>query len=152
MGRRDPSDFVESFSALSRCLRTLAAQAYATIEVGSTQAKFVRHIGRHSRISQANLARATATDPTLTSRALQTLIERGWVRRKRSEEDRREYVLELGAAGRRVLERVETARLGIADQVVAALDERDLEDFDRIAKKLLAALGGPAAGDTSPDA
>jgi hypothetical protein len=45
------------------------AQAYATLELGSTQARFLKHIGQHSRISQAELARLTETDPTLTGRA-----------------------------------------------------------------------------------
>jgi DNA-binding MarR family transcriptional regulator len=141
---RDPHEFIETFGALSRCLRSVAAQAYAALEVGSAQAKFLRHVGRHSHISQAGLARATDTAPTLTGRALETLIERGWIRRKRSEEDRREYVLELTASGQRTRQRVEDARDGIVGRVAAVLDERDLEDFDRIAKKILAALGGPA--------
>jgi DNA-binding MarR family transcriptional regulator len=137
-------EFIDSFGALSRCLRSLASQAYAAFEVGSAQAKFLRHIGRNSRISQADLARATDTAPTLTGRALETLVERGWVRRKRSEEDRREYVLELTASGQRTRQQVEEARKGILDRVTAVLDERDLEDFDRIVKKILAALGNPA--------
>ncbi len=144
MARRDPHEFVESFGAMSRSIRSVAAQAYATFEVGSAQAKFLRYIGRNSRISQADLARATATAPTLTGRALETLIERGWVRRKRSEEDRREYILELTASGQRTRERVEKAREGIVDRIAAVLDERDLADFDRIAKKILAAFGTSA--------
>jgi DNA-binding MarR family transcriptional regulator len=131
-----------------RCLRSVAAQAYATFEVGSAQAKFLRHIGKNSRISQADLARATDTAPTLTGRALETLVERGWVRRRRSEEDRRQYVLELTASGQRMRERVEEAREGIIEQLAAVLDERDFEDFDRIAKKILAAFEG-ANADTS---
>src|SRR5580704_20276 len=87
VARREPGEFLERFGTLSRCLRSAAAQSYATLDVGATQAKFLRHIGRHSRISQADLSRATATDPALTGRALETLIERGWVRRERSEED-----------------------------------------------------------------
>jgi DNA-binding MarR family transcriptional regulator len=137
---REPHEFLESFGALSRCLRAVAAQAYATFEVGSAQAKFLRHIGRHSRISQADLARATGTAATLTGRALETLIERGWVRRKRSEEDRRQYLLELTASGQRTRERVESARDGIGERIAAVLDERDLEDFDRIVKKIRAAF------------
>jgi DNA-binding MarR family transcriptional regulator len=144
--RRDPIEFIEQFGALKRCLTSLAAQAYASVEIGSTQARFLRHIGQRSRISQAELARATGTDPTLTGRALQTLIERGFVRRSRSDEDRREYVLELGASGRRAQERVEKVRAQLAARVVAALDERDLEDFDRIAGKLLAAFEAPVDG------
>ena len=125
-------------------------QAYATFEVGSTQAKFLRYIGRHSRISQADLARATATAPTLTGRALETLVERGWVRRKRSEEDRREYVLELTASGQRTRERVEEARERDRERIAAVLDERDVEDFDRIAKKILAAFEGAVESGVKP--
>ncbi len=143
--RRDPIEFVETFGAVKRCFTSLATQGYAVAEIGSTQAKFLRTIGRRSRISQAELARATSTDPTLTGRALQTLLERGWVRRERSDEDRREYVLELSAAGKRTLERVEKLRAEIAARVVAPLDDRDLEDFDRIAKKILAAFAAPTA-------
>jgi DNA-binding MarR family transcriptional regulator len=131
---------MDTFGALRRRVTAIATQAYASLELGATQAKFIRHIGLRSRISQAELARATSTDPTLTGRVLQSLIERGLVRRQRSDEDRREYVLELGAAGRRVQERVEKLRSELATRVVAALDERDLEDFDRIVKKILAAL------------
>lgn len=141
--RRDPGEFIDGFSALSRRLRSLAAQAYARAAIGSTQAKFVRHIGRRGGISQAELARATGTDPTLTGRALQTLIERGWVRRQRSATDRREYLLELGPAGKRVEGRVAKLRAELAKRVVAALDARDLEDFARITAKILAAFEDP---------
>jgi len=138
--RRQPHDFYERLGAVIRRVRAAAAQAYAEIDVGSAQAKFLRHIGRNSRISQADLARATDTAPTLTGRALEPLIERGWVRRRRSEEDRREYLLELTPSGQRMRERVEAAREKVIERIVKALDERDLEDFDRIAKKILAAL------------
>lgn len=136
--RSDPHAFFERFTGLWRDLKGVVAEAYAEIEVGSAQAKFLRHIGKNSRISQADLARATDTAPTLTGRALETLIERGWVRRKRSEEDRRQYVLELTASGQRTRARVEEAREQIIQRIAAALDDEDVEDFDRIAKKILA--------------
>jgi DNA-binding MarR family transcriptional regulator len=139
--RRDPHEFYERLGAVIRSVRSVAAEAYATLEMGSAQAKFLRHIGRHSRISQADLARATDTAPTLTGRALETLVERGWVRRKRSEEDRRQYVLELTASGQRTRQRVEQAREKIIERIAAVLDEKDISDFDRISKKILFALG-----------
>ena len=145
--RRDPTEFIDTFGAVKRRITALAAQAYATVELGSMQAKLLRHIGRTSPISQAELARATESDPSLTGRALQTLIERGLVSRERSEEDRREYVLELTPAGRRVRDRVLTLRAGLAARIVGALDQRDLDDFDRIAEKILAALDSTAAQD-----
>jgi DNA-binding MarR family transcriptional regulator len=140
--RREPEHFIETFGAVTRCVKSVIAQAYGGLEMGVTQAKILRHIGRDSRLSQADLARATETDPALIGRGLETLIERGWVRRKRSEEDRRQYILELTASGQRACKRVEEARRGVAERVAAALDERDEEDFQRIATKILAAFDG----------
>lgn len=140
MGRLDPVEFIESIGALSRSLRTVAGLEYAPLDLGATQAKFLRYIGRNSAISQADLARATQTDPALTGRALETLVERGWVRRTRSKDDRRQYVLELSASGQRVRRRAEDARRSAAERVVAVLDDSDLKAFERIVRKIVAAF------------
>ena len=139
MKSREPTEFIDTFSAVRRRISALAAQAYSAADVGPMQAKLVRHIGKRSPISQAELARVTDSDPTLTSRTLQVLIERGLVRRERSADDRREYVLELAPAGKRVQARIEKLRSDLAARIVGALDDRDLADFDRIAQKILAA-------------
>jgi DNA-binding MarR family transcriptional regulator len=136
--RRTPTDFFDTFGALRRAVHALGAEVYG--ELGSTQAKFLRMIGERAPISQADLARATATDPALTGRVLANLIERGWVARERSTEDRREYVLELTAAGRRMRDKVVKLRGELAARVVSVLDDRDLDDFDRVARKILDAL------------
>jgi DNA-binding MarR family transcriptional regulator len=137
---RESHQFLENFSALSRCLRCVACQTYATFELGVTQAKFLRYVGLHAGISQAELARATDTAPTLTGRVLETLVERGWVRRKRSPKDRRQYLLELTPSGQRARSWVEKARDDFADQVRAVLDDRDMKDFDRVTRKVLSAF------------
>jgi DNA-binding MarR family transcriptional regulator len=134
-------EFYERFAAVHRCIRGVAEQAYAAIDVGSTQAKFLRHIGANSRISQAELARVTLTAPTLTGRVLDTLVEYGWVQRERSTEDRREYTLELTASGKRVRDRVVQAREALIRRITRVLDDRDVADFDRIAGKILKAFG-----------
>ncbi len=142
-GRREPTEFVDTFGAVKRRFSAVATHAYAAVDVGSMQAKLLRHIGLRGRSSQAELARATDSHPTLIGRALQTLIDRGLVRRERSGEDRREYLLDLTADGRRLRDRIVKIRASVAAQLVAALDDRDLEDFDRIAKKILAAIDDP---------
>ena len=140
MSRRDPTEFIDTFGAVRRRIAALAAQSYATIELGPMQAKLLRHLGKHAPISQAELARLTDSDPALAGRVLGALIERGLIARERSEEDRREYVLELTAAGRRTRDRIEKLRSELAARVVRTLDQRDLADFDRIARKLLDAM------------
>jgi DNA-binding MarR family transcriptional regulator len=140
--RRDPHELYDRLTEVIRRVRAVAAESYAALDLGSAQAKFLRHIGSDSRISQADLARATDTAPALTGRALETLIERGWVRRKRSQEDRREYLLELTASGQRAREKVEQARERFIERITAALEDRDVADFDRIASRILGALEG----------
>jgi len=147
VARHGSGEILDALGALTRTVRAAAAQEYAALDVGNTQAKFLRHIGRHTRISQAVLARATLTDPALTGRTIESLIERGWVRRTRSDEDRRQYVLELTAAGERARKRVEEARDRIAKRMAAVLDPRDVKDFDRIATKILGAFGGDTASE-----
>jgi DNA-binding MarR family transcriptional regulator len=137
---REPGEFFEQLSALARMLRGVATESYAEFDVGGTQARMLRHIGRHARISQADLARATGSDPALTGRVLDALVERGWVRRTRSELDRRQYVLELTPAGQRIRKRVEEVRARVAERIARVLDERDHQDFERIAAKIHAAF------------
>jgi DNA-binding MarR family transcriptional regulator len=133
-------EFIESFATLTRSFRAMAHGAYEKLGVGTNQAKILRHIGKHGPMSQADLARGTIMAPILTSRALTSLCQRGWVRKKRSETDRREYVVELTASGERARKRVEEARKALLGRVAAVLDEEDLDDFDRVAKKLMAAF------------
>lgn len=106
----------------------------------------------HGCISQAQLARATYTAPTLTGRVLESLIEHGWVNRRRSSEDRRQYVLELTAAGKRVRERVEAARNGVIQRLTRVLDEKDADDFERIAAKILTAFATTSGGTSKKHA
>ena len=147
VARREPEQILDSFSAVARRIRAAAAHSYESLEVGTTQAKFLRQIGQDAPLSQADLARKTVTDPTLTGRVLQTLIERGWVLRKHSRDDGRKYVLELSASGEKVRDRVEAARRQLARRMRATLDERDVADFERIARKLLAELALPDGAD-----
>jgi DNA-binding MarR family transcriptional regulator len=156
MQQRDTQEFYEQFAALLRCIRAVTTTAYAVFDIGTTQAKFLRHIGAHSHISQAQLARATYTAPTLTGRVLESLIDHGWVNRRRSSEDRRQYVLELTASGKRMRERVEAARNDVVQRLARVLDEKDADDFQRIAAKILTALGdsntgGPSVSSSNSD-
>src|SRR2546421_7030415 len=98
---RDPIQFIETFGALWRCLMSVSDETYASDRLWSAQARFLRYIGQHRGISQADLARATDTAPTLTGRLLQTLLERGLVRRARGPEGRRQDGLPPGARGQR---------------------------------------------------
>jgi DNA-binding MarR family transcriptional regulator len=133
-------EFMEAFGSVSRRVRGVAADTYAELELGATQAKFIRHLGKNGASSQAELARWTGTDPALTGRVVACLLARGWARRTRSTEDRRQYVVDLTPAGWRIQKRVERAGREIARRILRLLDERDHADFRRIARKIHSAF------------
>jgi DNA-binding MarR family transcriptional regulator len=135
--RRNEEEFLDTYRSLKRYLTTLVGQTYAELGLGTTQVRLLEHVAANGGVSQAELSRATESDPALTGRALQTLIDRKWVLRTRSPDDRRAYVLQIGAAGRRVLDRVEELRIRLRAKVVTSLDERDLADFKRIVSRIL---------------
>ena len=70
--------------------------------------------------------------PTMSS-TVQTLVERGWLERDRSEDDRREVTLQLTEEGRRILS-AEHRRL--TDWVAAKLESLDPKDITRVEKGL----------------
>ena len=137
-----PGDFIETMTQIVRRMRQVKGQAYAALGASVVQAKFLQHLSGNPTASQADVARATGTDPALTGRAVESMLEAGWVTRIRSDADRRQYVLGLTPAGRKLADQVEAVRQDIAGKVMRALDARDLEDFQRITVKTLAALDG----------
>jgi DNA-binding MarR family transcriptional regulator len=130
-------EFLETFARAKRSLGLVVWQAFASLDIGPKQVTLMRELAKVDSISQADLARATMTDPAATSRAVQTLITMGWVRRTRNEHDQRALTVEMTAAGRAASKRIEAAYLRAARQVTLPLDSRDLKDFRRITTKLL---------------
>ncbi len=141
--KRDTAKFIDSFRSLKRLVSTLAQEAWSATELGENQVRVLRQLGRTPRVSQAEISRETRTDPALTGRAVEGLLERGYIVRERSEEDRRGYLLDVSPAGRRVVKRIEELRAALVEKIAAPLDAKDLDDFERIVGKLVAEFGKP---------
>jgi DNA-binding MarR family transcriptional regulator len=140
MPRRAATPFIETFSGLKRRLSAVVDAEYAPLGIGATQAKLLRVVGEGQPMSQAELARQTGTDPALTGRVLRTLLDRGWVRRRRSREDRRAFSLELTPEGEELYAKVRAKRMALHARVERCLDAEDRAAFERLAKKLLEAF------------
>jgi DNA-binding MarR family transcriptional regulator len=130
-------EFLETFARAKRSLGLVVWQAFAPLDVGPKQVNLMRELAKVDSISQADLARATMTDPAATSRAVQTLITMGWVRRTRNESDQRALTVEMTPAGRIASKKIDAAYARAVKQVILPLDDRDLKDFRRITDKLL---------------
>jgi DNA-binding MarR family transcriptional regulator len=103
----------------------------------STQARLLLYAAEHHGVSQAELARATDTDKALAGRVIEGLIERGWLRRDRSSEDARAYIVSVSASGRKVATQLNRIGSEILSKLSQTLDDKDVEEFKRIANKLI---------------
>ena len=89
-------------------------------------------LGQVEEISAKEIGRHSSMHKTKVSRAVRALEERRWLKRRESEEDRREEILTLTALGRKVYR-------DIVPKAVA-FERRILDEFGPEAKPLLAAL------------
>ncbi|MFZ5693134.1 MAG: MarR family winged helix-turn-helix transcriptional regulator [Pseudomonadota bacterium] len=96
------------FSVISKRLdQTLAAMHAKTLGISLNNWKIMRVIGFFGPLSATGLGSRTSLDPDKITRAVDVLVQRGYVIRKDDEADRRRVVLTLSAKGRRVHDRIE---------------------------------------------
>ncbi|GAB3374991.1 MarR family winged helix-turn-helix transcriptional regulator [Amycolatopsis echigonensis] len=75
--------------------------------IGAAQFEFLRYLGRHPRSRVADLAVNFAVGIGATSKGVDRLEARGWVRRAPNPEDRRSSLVELTPAGRELADAME---------------------------------------------
>jgi DNA-binding MarR family transcriptional regulator len=136
----EASELLELFSALQRARGWTDKRLFASLDLSPAKARLLEYIASHDGTSQAELAKATDTDKALTGRSVEAFVESGWVRRDRSKDDGRAYILSLSPSGRKIVRQFGSVRNQILERVTKALDSNDLEDFSRIVTKLLATM------------
>ena len=128
--------FIETFAETKRIVSLIAWRMMAPLGLGRAQVALLRELGRSGPTTQCALAHATMLDPSAAARSLTVLSDRGWIRRRRGERDRRESYVELTARGRQFVTSVEATYGQIAKRLGARLDQRDVADLERICAKL----------------
>ena len=131
-----PDSFLDAFGEVKRVVWLVAWRAFAPLGMGPQQVRLMRLLGRGGPITARTLSRATSADPSSVGRAIDGLVALGWVGRERGEQDRREYQLELTAAGKLMERKLDRIFRKVEQAVTAPLSARDRADFQRIAGKL----------------
>jgi len=82
-------------------------------------------IGRYEPMSSKDVALHTSTDAFFVSRAVEQLVQRGYVSRTPDDQDRRRVCLALTERGRAVHQQVEDTINRIEEAIVADLPEQE---------------------------
>lgn len=127
-----------------RMAQEAAFQAFSrrSQEIGESPGRFatLMLIARNPGISQTELSLANGRDKSSLTPVVEDLVRRGLVERRRMDEDRRAYRLNLTTAGQRTLASMVRAARGherVLDGIIGARDrERFLDVLKRIAAQV----------------
>ena len=123
---------------LSSTVSTTIARAYDK-EFGLTipEWRVIAVLGRFPGLSAVEVAEQTFLDKVAVSRAVTKLIKSGRIDRQFADADRRRSILNLSSKGREVHDGVAKLALKFEDDLLAGLDEADVEQFNDVMDKLL---------------
>jgi MarR family transcriptional regulator, temperature-dependent positive regulator of motility len=103
------------------------------------------YIRDHENVSQQELETAMYMDANGVVLLLNELEAAQYLVRRRDPQDRRRHIVELTAAGRRVLERADKAREGLESEILASLTDDERKTLRRLVGRILDSLVQPAA-------
>jgi DNA-binding MarR family transcriptional regulator len=98
--------------------------------------KTMAAIGRYQPVSAKQVCAYTTIEPDKVSRAVDRLVELGFVNRTQDTKDRRRVVLTLSPAGRRAYKDIEHATRTVEMALLDCLSSGERSTLDRILAKL----------------
>lgn len=123
---------------LSSTVSTTIARAYDK-EFGLTipEWRVIAVLGRFPGLSAVEVAEQTFLDKVAVSRAVTKLIKSGRIDRQFADADRRRSILNLSEKGREVHDGVAKLALKFEDDLLAGLDDADVDQFNAVMDTLL---------------
>lgn len=104
---------------------------------------------RDNAINPCNLSYAMVSSRTNITRLSDELVEKGWVERHASDEDRRRILLSLTQAGRELVETVLPRQWHHYRELWSAFEPDELKQFESLLRKLLKRLDETLPGSDS---
>lgn len=123
---------------LSHAVSTSIARAYdQRFSLTIPEWRVIAILGRFPGLSAAEVAERTMLDKVAVSRAVTKLISNGRVDREFADADRRRSILNLSAEGQMVHDEVAPLALGIEDDLLDGLSEKQIETLNDVIERLL---------------
>ena len=125
-------------SVLSNTISAAIARDYGErFGLAVTEWRVLAVLGRYDGLSAVEVAERTAMDKVAVSRAVNSLLKSGRIKRGTHADDKRRSVLALSAKGRRVYDEVAPTALRYERELLAVLDGEERVWLERILDKLI---------------
>lgn len=123
---------------LSHAVSTSIARAYnRRFSLTIPEWRVIAILGRFPGLSAAEVAERTMLDKVAVSRAVTKLIRTGRVDREFADADRRRSILNLSAEGQKVHDEIAPLALGIEDDLLDGLSDKQIETLSDVIERLL---------------
>jgi DNA-binding MarR family transcriptional regulator len=130
---RMPTWLLSRANARAQAIRV---DAFAVAGSSGYLARLLASLGDEGTASQAELSRRTGIDPSDVVTAVNELISRRFVTRRRDPRDARRNVVQLTTAGSAELERLDAVVAEIQERFLAPLSESERRQLQRLLGKL----------------
>ena len=128
---------------LSSTVSTTIARAYdKEFGLSIPEWRVIAVLGRFPGLSAVEVAEQTFLDKVAVSRAVTKLIKNGRIDRQFADADRRRSILNLSEKGREVHDGVARLALKFEDDLLAGLEDADVDQFNAVMDKLLDKANG----------
>lgn len=127
-------------AAIYRVTQSLINYKLRNLDIKSGQQDFLYVISQSEGISQIELSNFLYVGKSTTAKALKNLTAKGYVTRKRDENDKRVYHLYLTEKGKQVSPKIRSTFLEIVDIITKDLTEEEAEQTLNILKRILGRL------------
>jgi DNA-binding MarR family transcriptional regulator len=117
--------------------------ALAPLELHVKQQGLLTILATEGPQSQQGIGSWMKMDRTTMVALVDSLEERGYVRRERNPDDRRAYLLQLTPSGRKIQQEAIRAMRGAEEEFLAALTPTERDELRDLLAKLVAAVGRP---------
>ena len=128
---------------LSSTVSTTIARAYdKEFGLSIPEWRVIAILGRFPGLSAVEVAEQTFLDKVAVSRAVTKLIKNGRIDRQFADADRRRSILNFSEKGREVHDGVAKLALKFEDDLLAGLEDADVDQFNAVMDKLLDKANG----------
>ena len=138
--------------ALVDRMRTLYRELERLTDAPITLHRALVCVGNEPGLTASKLAAMLGMQRPAVSHVLKSLVARGWIERRRSEDDQRAVRVYPTAAGKQLLHATAGRAVGTLQRAVCNLSSRDLERLTEGIEAVLQHLPDPAPSATLPAA
>jgi len=143
------SDIVKWLSIANRYTRIALDRRLQPYRLNASMYYYILRLHEHPRLTQDKLISLTYLNPSNVTRAVNQLVNLGYVRKRQSKSDRRVYELSLTKRGERIYPDIVKLRQEVADNLLADMATDHEQLVDQIRQLALKAVANETPGETT---